>query len=218
MPPPDLITLVNTNPRYAWFSEQGRKEATVLAELAGRHGKSLDSGLHALDFGCGCGRIARWIAPQVSSAGKLHGTDINPDLVAWCAANLLGQYRINRLKPPMPFADGEFDLLYAMSVLTHLKLETAEAWLDDFARVLRPGGLAIVSFHDEDLAPTGLKPDEEARWVLNTQVMEGSNYMGAFTTRAAFADICRRAFEVLEIVPSRPAEGHQALAVLRKPQ
>jgi ubiquinone/menaquinone biosynthesis C-methylase UbiE len=217
MPPPDLITVVNTNPRYAWFSEQGRKEASALRALALAHDLPLDQQARVLDFGCGCGRIARWLAPTVVEAGgKFHGSDLNPKLIGWCRANLQGNYRVNGLQPPMPFKAASVDLLYSMSVLTHLKLATAQAWLDDFARVLAPGGLAIISFHDEDLAPAELKPRLAAEsWVLNTEVLEGSNYMGAFTTRAAFGEICSRRFEVLEMVASRPAEGHQALVVLR---
>jgi SAM-dependent methyltransferase len=212
------MTLVTASPSYAWFIEQGREESAMLRELAARYGRPFETAGAVLDFGCGCGRLARWIAPAVVARGAaFHGADINSELVSWCRANLPGDYRRNALKPPVPIEDGSIDLLYAMSVLTHLKVRTAQAWLDDFARVLKPGGLALVSFHDEDLAPAEIRPQLAHRdWVLTAEVLEGSNHMGAFTTRDVFARVCGRRFQVLEVVPSRPAQGHQALAVLRR--
>lgn len=71
--------------------------------------------------------------------------------------------------------------------------------------------------HAVEVAGAVLEALERSGWAMNTQVVEGWNYMGAFTTRAAFAEICRCRFKVLEILLSRPAEGHQALAVPRRP-
>ncbi len=43
--------------------------------------------------------------------------------------------------------DQSFDLVLANSVFTHLKLDTAKAWIKEIRRLLRPGGIALLSFH-----------------------------------------------------------------------
>src|SRR5436190_345316 len=99
------------------------------------------------------GLIARWIAPEITAqGGAFTGCDLNPRLVAWCAANLPGRYFANGLHPPLDLPAAAFDLVYAHSVLTHLTQETAVAWLAELRRVLKPGGVAVLTFHDEDYA------------------------------------------------------------------
>jgi len=223
MPPPDLLVAVAGTPDRRWFSEQGRRHAEMFARLAARHGRDPGAGASVLDFGCGCGRIARWLAPEViAGGGAFHGSDLNPRLVAWCAKNLPGRYTRNRLAPPLPLADGGFDLVYAHSVLTHLREPMAVRWLAEVARVLRPGGVALMTFHDTDYAETWGTPEVRARleaepYVVLNDALQGSNYLSAWTSRDHFAGLARPFFEVLEIVPGDGEAATQAIAVLRKP-
>ncbi|MBW8815800.1 MAG: class I SAM-dependent methyltransferase [Caulobacterales bacterium] len=220
MPPAELVVLVS-GPSRVWFSERGRADAAMFQDLAARHGCDLGAGAQVLDFGCGAGRIARWLAPLViAGGGRFHGSDLNPRLVAWCAANLPGDYAVNGLQPPLALAAQAIDLVYAHSVLTHLAEATATAWLAELARVLRPGGLALLTFHDETFAgrwgPQGLA-DRLARepYIVWNNAMEGSNYLSAWTTRARLAELAAPHFEVLEMIPGGAHEPAQAMAVLK---
>ncbi len=220
MPPAELVVLVS-GPSRAWFSERGRADAEMFRALAARHGADVAAGLDVLDFGCGAGRIARWLAPEVIAAGgRFHGSDLNPKLAGWCAANLPGTYRTNGLQPPLANAADSLDLIYAHSVLTHLTELTAQAWLAEIARALRPGGLALLTFHDEAYAAAWAPPQVAARlgpepYVVWNNAMEGSNYISAWVTRARLAEMAAPTFEVVEIVPGRSDEPAQAIAVLR---
>lgn len=69
MPPRELIVSVSGGPSEAWYSERGRSDADRFTGLAAKHGRPFDSGLDVLDFGCGSGRIARWLAQDVIVAG-----------------------------------------------------------------------------------------------------------------------------------------------------
>jgi SAM-dependent methyltransferase len=222
MPPPELMVLVAGAAGPAWFSERGRADGERFRAAAAAHGVDLASGLDVLDFGCGCGRIARWLAPQVLAAGgSFHGFDYNRRLVDWCAANLVGDYRTNRLRPPLRMDDGSVDVAYAYSVLTHLREDVTRAWLDEIARVLRPSGLALLTFHDETYAehwgpePARALLQRQGYAVLN-DALQGSNYMSAWTTRAHMAQIAGARFDVLEIVPGGVQTPDQAVAVLRR--
>jgi len=221
MPPPDMLVAVGGSPSREWFSVRGRRDAGLFADLAARHGLDLGGGRVVADFGCGCGRLARWLAPQVlGGGGRFLGFDLNPRLAEWCAANLAGDYAANGLRPPLPCAPGTVDVLYAYSVFTHLRRPTAVAWLGEIARVLRPGGLALLTFHDETYAEAFGTPQVRAalrrrgHFVLH-DALEGSNYISAWTTRAHFTAMAASAFEVLDVIPGQD-DATQAIAVLRR--
>lgn len=221
MPPPELRVAVAGSAHADWFSRSGQAQADRFAALAAAHGAPLDAGLEVLDFGCGSGRIARWLAPEVIGAGGgFSGSDLNPRLVAWCRANLPGRYDRNRLRPPLQRPDASLDVVYAYSVFTHLREPQARAWLAEIARVLRPGGLALLTFHDEAFAGAGGPAEAQAGiaaqpyFVLN-DALEGSNYLSAWTTQAHFAALAAPHFRVEAM---RPGEREvQATAVLRRP-
>jgi len=221
MPPPELLVAVAGTPNREWFSASGREDAHRLAGLAAQHGVCVTDRCVVLDFGCGCGRLARWMAPQViDGGGRFLGSDLNPRLVTWCAENLPGEYARNGLQPPLAWEDGVADVVYAYSVMTHLRERTAVRWLSEIARVLRSGGLALLTFHDEAYAgifgPTEVRATlGEQTYVVFNDALEGSNYISAWTTRRHFADLASRHFEVLEIIPGKD-DRSQALALLRR--
>lgn len=102
--------------------------------------------LSVLDFGCGCGRMTRYLNMMENT--QAYGVDINPDLVAWCQKNLAKvRTTRNRQQPPMDCAPASIDIAYSLSIFTHLPEDRIQEWLTDVARVLRPGGVFIVTTH-----------------------------------------------------------------------
>lgn len=63
------------------------------------------------------------------------------------------------LSDPLPFADGEVDLIYAAHVLEHFPTDTVPRLLADWRRVLRPGGLLLVAVPDLELIARTLVVD-----------------------------------------------------------
>lgn len=59
----------------------------------------------------------------------------------------------------LPFEDDSFDALWSMSVLMHLPDPDLDAALAEFARVLRPGGLAVFGTWGGD-GTEGTNPDD----------------------------------------------------------
>jgi SAM-dependent methyltransferase len=217
MPPPELITRVAGTPGQRWFSEHGCRNAELFTELAAAQGVALVRS-DVLDLGCGCGRIARWLAPETTAAGhRFHGLDIQPPLVAWCAAHLPGSYAVNRLGAPLPLADAQVDVVYAYSVVTHLARATTAALLAECARVLRPGGLALVTYQDAAFGG-GDVADAIARegYVTSAKVGEGLNYLSAWTTPEALGALAAPGLEAVAVLPSDPQGGRQAVLTLRR--
>lgn len=221
MPPADLLVAVNSSADQAWFSERGRADARHFLDLAVAEGLVVGRPLTVVDFGCGCGRIARWLAPQIEAGGgRFHGSDLNPRLVAWCAANLQGRYTVNDLAPPLDLPDASVDFIYAYSVFTHLAEATVIAWAAELARVLRPDGRAVITFHDEAYARRWGPPEvaprlASERYVVWNNALEGSNYLSAWTTQARFRELVAPGLDVLRIIPGGGEVPEQAIAVLK---
>jgi SAM-dependent methyltransferase len=216
LPSPYLMTLVAGGPDPTWFLDQGKRCAIAFADASARAGVPFRSATRILDLGCGCGRVIRHL-PALTQA-ELVGMDYNPRLVACCRRNLPGRFVRNRLRSPIPAADALFDVAYLMSVFTHLGIETQRAWLAELCRVTRPGGLALVTFHDEDRVTLS----DDAREALRTTGFyqqnargEGSNFMATYQTLAFTERLFAKAFSVVELIPSRRSGIGQALAVLR---
>jgi len=128
-------------------------------------------GARVLDFGCGAGRTLRHFAPEASRAAEFWGCDIDAASIEWVQANLCPPFHAfcNAVVPPLPLEDASLDLIYAMSVFTHLA-DTWSAWLLELHRVLKPGGTLLATTLGPGSAATDLgRPwDEERIGMLTT--------------------------------------------------
>jgi ubiquinone/menaquinone biosynthesis C-methylase UbiE len=98
--------------------------------------------LRLLDFGCGVGRMAPHAAPLV---GELWGADICAEAVRLAAEAHPGHRFVALAGDALPFPDGHFDCVTAVTVLQHIVDEGQFAnWCREIARVLRPGGAVVV--------------------------------------------------------------------------
>lgn len=104
-----------------------------------------------LDFGCGSGRISRYVE-KLQLVRELCGVDIDGDAISWAARHLAGTYRTIDATPPMDFPAASFDVVYTVSVFTHLDEHDQIAWLHELHRILRPGGLLISSTSSPSLS------------------------------------------------------------------
>jgi SAM-dependent methyltransferase len=49
--------------------------------------------------------------------------------------------------PPLPYENASFDYIYSISVFTHFDKTSFVCWGEELSRVLRPGGLALLTLH-----------------------------------------------------------------------
>jgi len=170
-----------------------------------------------LDWGCGCGRIAKYFTdiPEINFTGA----DIDSDNIAWCKEHLQnGNFFHIPLHPPTSFDDNTFDLIYGISVFTHLREDVQFAWLQELNRITRPGGIVLVSIHGQTVYDytelddvsyfTILKRVEDEGFVITANndqldnVIDNKNYYVNVTHSWSYI---RREwgkyFEVVDIVP-----------------
>jgi SAM-dependent methyltransferase len=164
-PPPELHFLVSGNPEldHNAFWEIGRGCATLVTTLLNNHGVRIEDCEAILDFGCGCGRTIRHFGALETA--RLFGTDYNPQLVEWCRNSFpFAEFAVNRIKPPLAYADAKFDVIYALSVFTHLPRALQLPWLDELWRVLKPGGHLVMTTHGAAHARRFLPPRQHAKF------------------------------------------------------
>jgi len=159
--------------RYRVSELLGRDDFLTIGEgcasLMERHsrlmGVDLPGTRRVLDFGCGCGRTLRWFLRDFPSV-EFHGVDVDEEAIAWCRKNLPGAiFFQNQPKPPLPYPDRHFDVIYCLSVFTHLDEAMQDLWLAELSRLLVPGGVVLLTVHS-DLAAKVL--DDEGLAALGT--------------------------------------------------
>jgi SAM-dependent methyltransferase len=153
----------------------------------------------------------------------VHGADANEHAIAWCRANLpFARFASNGIAPPLDHGDESFDLVYALSVFTHLPEDLQHAWVRELTRLLRPGGFLLLTTHGERYRER-LTPAERATFDAGGLVVRwpegaGTNLCSAFHPSSFVKERLAAGLEVAELVPEG-AKGnpHQDLYLLRKP-
>lgn len=152
IPPGRLMFLVQGSPNVREFLTDGRGTAQGILDVLRGSGIEIGSSMRVLDFGCGCGRVIRHL--HTMTGARLQGSDYNPHLVEWCRRNLrFGQFDLNGVSPPLAYGNGQFDLVYALSVFTHLPDGLQLAWMAELSRVLKPGGHLLMTTQGESFLP-----------------------------------------------------------------
>jgi SAM-dependent methyltransferase len=125
----------------------GLGDGLWLRATAERYGITLGAGTRVLDFGCSTGRVLRHFR-SLAPGAELYGIEITSAYVAWARANFPPSIVISQgtVIPDVPFPDDYFDLIYAGSVFTHID-EFEETSLLELRRVLKPAGIAVLTFH-----------------------------------------------------------------------
>jgi phosphoethanolamine N-methyltransferase len=151
------------------------------------------SGLKVLDIGCGTGGIALALATDFGAA-KVIGIDVEAPVLATAnkraaARGLMDRVEFIKVEPgPLPFGDGEFDLVFSKDAMIHIP--DKEALFADVMRLLKPGGWFAasdwLSSHDGDPSPV-MKRYMEAEG-LSFRMGSPERYREALTA-AGFADI-----------------------------
>ncbi len=226
VPPPRLRHRVHGSTDVRGYLEVGRtcwSSIDSLLEAAGLDPRAFRS---ILDFGCGSGRVVRAIPPpSPGRTRELTGVDIDPAAIAWCQRNLPGiRFAVVQPDPPTAFADGTFDLIFAVSVFTHLDEAMQFSWLAELRRLLRPGGVLVASLHGEYHRSLHGRACDLSRGFAFVSGRTGllkkdglpDFYQDAQHTRTYVEREWPRYFEVVHYA-ERGMAGHQDAVVLRRP-
>lgn len=146
LPPAALRARVGAGIRPEVFNGGGRQLLAAVEQALALEGRSLRDAGAVYDWGCGSGRLLRHLEGAVGPQTRILGSDVDGEAIAWASrAFPRMELRTNGFAPPLPAADGEVDVLVSSSIVTHLTEADQDAWLADVARVLAPGGIALIT-------------------------------------------------------------------------
>lgn len=220
LPPVGLRDRVHGAPDIPGFLLVGKIISGNIEDALLTAGINLNSGLRVLDFGCGCGRTIMWYADLKS---QFSGTDIDDDAISWCKNNLdFAEFTVNNPLPPTEYKDNSFDIIYAISVFTHLNLDRRNLWLEELKRILDTSGILIVSIHGKeswkDLGKKDIDDLIKCRFIFRSWEKPGifpSWYQSMYETKDYAIESFGRFFSILNYI-ERGVNNHQDLIVLKK--
>jgi SAM-dependent methyltransferase len=220
LPPARLRYRVSETLDRESFLNVGMMTADAVHTAAEAAPLPLSAGMRVLDFGCGCGRTLRWLT-QLEPAVEWTGCDADGEAVAWCRQALPSvRFDHTQAMPPLPYAGESFDLVYAISVFTHLDHHRQEAWVRELARVMRPGGVLLLSmFHPSVAVALGAETEliREGFLFLSSKKARGVMpewYQTALATPEHTAATLQTDFDV--VGRREHALGDQDLVVARR--
>ena len=143
--PSEDVQLTFTGDKGDAVLREGFGAYRLFKKLYARHVGPLDKCSNILDFGCGWGRIIRFFIKDLEPS-KLWGVDPVEDVINTCKQNNRWcNFKAINPKPPGPFPDNMFDLVYSFSVFSHLSEQMSNDLLAELTRILKPGGMLIVT-------------------------------------------------------------------------
>jgi SAM-dependent methyltransferase len=141
----------------------------------------LDSRI-VLDFGSGCGRLARQFAQQAPPPERYVGLDLHQGMVQWCTRNLVvpgfefhhhNAYEM-AFNPsaqqrflPLQVESAAFTLIVAWSVFTHILENEIPLYLAELARALAQGGTCVTTWFLFDKVGFPMLQEEQNALYIN---------------------------------------------------
>jgi ubiquinone/menaquinone biosynthesis C-methylase UbiE len=184
----------------------------------------IEPGWHVLDAGCGGGNFLPLLAEMVGPAGRLAALDLAPDNVAiveerrktWALACPI-QTRVGTVLD-LPFPADHFDAVWCANTTQYLSDAELATALQEFRRVVRPGGLvAIKDYHlpamwFEPTPPYFMQHRIDAEW--KAMPKPGFRVGGAsrgptlrtWLRQAGYADVWAASTLIERWAPLRPVE------------
>lgn len=181
-----------------------------------------------LDWGCGTGRIIQHLH-QFHPNALLYGADTNVDMIRWNQKHINDVYFTEiPSSPPSSFPPNYFDLVYGISVFTHLSATMQKEWIAELARICKPGGILLVTTMGLHFEKQLLKSEKnklieigivEKKFHTNKLLQIGNRNYAVYETANYFEAIISQHFSVLQYFDgvSYPKKfGGQDLWILQK--
>jgi SAM-dependent methyltransferase len=203
---------------YAEYYNDGFATAGELVDIIKRN-TSLSGDDRLLDWGCGPARIVRHF-PSLLPANKIYATDYNPDYIEWAQKNIPGvSFSVNTLLPPLQYEDDFFSAITGLSIFTHLSAKAHEEWIKELYRVIRKGGILVITTqgpgYTHILLPREQDEFDAGRIVIRENFKQGHRLFSAFQPPGVIKEMIRDKFDIAEYVEGAK-EMVQDIWVLKK--
>jgi SAM-dependent methyltransferase len=141
------------------------------------------------DFACGYGRSSRFLAGALPTE-RISAYEILPEAVQFQSSQFGVNGWASEREPERVRFDREFDMIVVSSLFSHLPDHTFGRWLKCLFDALAPGGILVISVHDEAIIGDHGAIDETGiRFIPMTEIgsLDVEDYGATFVTEAYVA-------------------------------
>lgn len=207
--PPDYLIYESFQINYQKYYTESRETAVWLKAHFEKHIELADKRI--LDWGCGPGRIIRHLPDLIGGNCEFYGTDYNCKSIEWCSKNLSKiKFNRNSLEAKLPFENNFFDVIYGISIFTHLSEQLHFDWYNELNRILKPGGIMFLTTQGDNfmnkLSPQELVNYNNGKLVVRGKVKEGHRTYSAFHPQKFMRKLFGKS-EILEHIETQPKSG-----------
>jgi len=174
--PPDYIMFESFGMNYSEFYLGGIDTAKSLINYFNKY-QNLQ-GCNILEWGCGPARIIRHFPDLLNQNCKYFGTDYNSKTINWCKNNIKNiNFGINTIDPPLNYTNNFFDIIFGISVFTHLSESKYYSWFDELLRITKPGGIILITTHGYETI-MHLNSDEKEKFKKGNLITKSNTFEG----------------------------------------
>jgi cyclopropane fatty-acyl-phospholipid synthase-like methyltransferase len=195
---------------------------SIFSELYNRFRLTPES--KVFDLGCGSGRMAYPFAQLLDASGKYYGADVWQEGISICqqqfpqrtmefhTIHANNNYYFDEFKPDTPnnftlafLPDAELDLIFAISVFTHLIEEDVRDYLHEFKRTLKHDGCAYVTcfvidqFFMDFVDANNIRPSFKEVAAGHYQAYKGQDFFAGFTRRKWEELVAEAGLEIISL-------------------
>jgi SAM-dependent methyltransferase len=128
--PPNSSMRKTSSTTIRHYYESGIRTYLPIAAIALHEGVDLNAGIRILDFGCGVGRQLLHFT-RYFPAPAYFACDVDHTSVAFIRVNYPHvEAYTNEYDPPLKYPDGYFDMVYSVSIFSHLSMPDQVLWLN----------------------------------------------------------------------------------------
>ena len=219
--PADYLIYESFQLNYKKYFTESIETAQWVACHIAKHTELKDKKI--LDWGCGPGRVIRHLPTVIGNGCEYYGTDYNQKSINWCAKNIPDiHFNINSLDAKLPYPGNFFDVIYGISIFTHLSEQLHYDWFNELYRILKPEGIMFLTTQGDHfkskLTENELERYNQGKLIVRGKVQEGHRTFSAFHPEGFMLNLFRDV-EVLEHLVPAPEKGKglpQDIWIIRK--
>jgi ubiquinone/menaquinone biosynthesis C-methylase UbiE len=219
--PPDYFLYETYKLNYEHFFRDGEAVAKEIIDWTSLY---TIAPKRILDWGCGVSRVTMHLAKYTGSNTLIYGCDINEEMISFNKKNFQNiAYSLVTYDPPTKFGQHYFDMIYGLSVFTHIEAGMQENWIREIYRILNDGGIFLVttqgSFFDSNLLMREKKTLDLQGVFTKVYYSKGHRMMSTYNSPGIFRQLLEKYFCILEFHAGRddPSKtGGQDLWIVKK--
>ncbi len=180
--------------------------------------------LSILDFGSGYGRVSRFF-PKIFPHAEITVSEVKSQCLDF-QKEAFGYKTVFHGQDPKSFKAERYDLIFALSVFTHLPQSTFEGWLKVLIDSLNPGGGLVFTFNDVNdekhkhipVAPFTYKlvSEDSTFSFVSDSIKDNQDYGSTFVSREYLESLLPPKLVDHRFLDKELAPQQEALLVIKK--